>query len=358
MIVEKRNEIQWLRAVAAVEVIIWHSDLLTKHFSTNLISGSFYKPAGGFGVELYFVISGYVICMISPLYPSWRDFILSRILRLYPMYWIFTTLVIIAYLINPRWGRFNPDLLHILKSYAILPQADYPVLGVGWTLEHEMVFYGLVSVVISITGLTTRSKLVLAWSCLALGWLGYVLAPGAVEFVSVSHILSPFMFAFGFGWLVRWIEETGGRGGWAFAVLGAVFATGFWLGDAADRLLLLRIAGAAFVFAVFVVLRSVFSRNNALNRLVWKVGDASFSIYLVHGFLLSIGGKILSLAPPPPEAELLARVVGVLFCVAVGVWIFDAIEKPIDRWLRPRPKDAKQRVVSAGAISTCAGTRS
>ena len=83
---EKRYELQWLRALAASEVVVCHSDLLTKHFSDFRIGSlTWYYPLSGMGVELFFVLSGYIICMRAPSIDNGPRFLLSRILGLYPM---------------------------------------------------------------------------------------------------------------------------------------------------------------------------------------------------------------------------------------------------------------------------------
>ena len=63
-------------------------------------------------------------------------------------------------------------------------------------------------------------------------------------------------------------------------------------------------------------------------------GDASFSIYLSHWFVLSAVGKLLGALQPPAYSAEVVRVLGVAVSVAVGVWIFKVLERPLDLWLR------------------------
>ena len=162
---ERRTEIQWLRGLAATEVVICHSDLVTKHFTSfRLAETSWYQPLLGIGVEVFFMVSGYVICMRAATHPSGGAFLFSRIRRLYPMYWIFTSLVVLAFLINPAWrlNNFDASPLSLLQSYLILPQWRFPILGVGWTLEHEMIFYAFVALMI-VTGVVAFQIPVRFW---------------------------------------------------------------------------------------------------------------------------------------------------------------------------------------------------
>lgn len=345
---ERRTEIQWLRAVAAIEVVLCHSDLLTKQFSASAIARSWYQPFSALGVELFFIVSGYVICMRVQPTDRGGGFLVSRMLRLYPLYWLFTSLAVLAYLLNPAWhlNQFTPDFVSMAKSYLILPQIGFPILGVGWTLEHEMVFYVFVAVMLATAGGGGRARLGFAWLMAALGAVGLAFgglpnpliagAPGAGPNALLSHVFSPFMFAFGFGWLVRLLEGMTplekGANALPFALLAA---GGFALAPSWGVMPGFRLAIAALVFLGFILCRRVFA-DNALNRLVWKLGDASFSIYLSHWFVLSAAGKLLGRFGPPGWLDIPVRVVGIALSVAIGLLFYAMIEKPLDRLLRRR----------------------
>lgn len=334
----KRLDIQWLRALAAGEVVVCHSDLVTKHFSTYFIQKvTWYEPFVGIGVELFFIVSGYVICMRAPSYGTGGAFILGRIKRLFPMYWIFTTLVVGTYLINPVWqlNKFDPGVLSLAKSYLILPQWGFPVLGVGWTLEYEMVFYWVVALALALFGPSGRTVRVVAWSLVAFGFIGCLQGEQPGFGLWAFHIFSPYMFAFAIGWVLRSVVDATpeARLG-AVAALAAVGVASYVMGSGFSDRLLLRIAIAGLIFYAFIAFRSAFRADNALNRLVSKLGDASYSIYLSHWLILSPLGKILGVLQPPPASAGLLRVLGIALSIAIGVWIFAVLEKPIDRWVR------------------------
>ncbi|WP_245973740.1 acyltransferase family protein [Bosea caraganae] len=343
---ERRVEIQWLRALAACEVVVCHSFLLTKHISTNAALPAWYQPFSAMGVELFFIVSGYVICMRIGTSESGWSFLRSRILRLYPMYWLFTSLAVLAYALNSAWrlNNFTPDLVTLAKSYLILPQMGFPILGVGWTLEHEMIFYSSVAAMLLTLGGGTRARLGLAWLMAAFGATGIVFAgvpspviagaPGAGSSAIVSHVFSPFMFAFGLGWLIRSLEGLRPVERALSALPFAAFAlAAFWLAPEWGLHPIYRIGVAAMLFIGFIACRGLFA-DNALNRLVWKLGDASFSIYLSHWFVLSAGGKLLGHFDVPASLVLPARIIGIVLSIAVGVAVFLLVEKPLDRRLR------------------------
>jgi exopolysaccharide production protein ExoZ len=199
----KQNDIQWLRAIAALEVAIWHSDLITKNFSALSVAGDMYRPIGGIGVELFFIVSGYVMCLRVPKYTSGLAFMKARIVRIVPMYWIFTSLVVATYLLHPSWRLNNLTLNFetIVLSYFILPQKRYPLLGVGWSLEHEMIFYATLAVLILAYGaLMRRPRYFVALILGAMGVTGFVFGTGPKPRVWDYHLFSPYMLMFAFGW--------------------------------------------------------------------------------------------------------------------------------------------------------------
>lgn len=336
----KRVDIQWLRAVAAIEVVICHSDLITKHFTDyELASAAWYVPLRGSGVELFFILSGYVICMRAPTYDSAASFLRSRILRLMPMYALFTSLVLIAYFINPAWrlNGFELTVSNIIASYLILPQWEVPIYGVGWTLEHEMMFYGVVALGIACWGVRGPGKVAIGWLLAALGLIGCLQGPPPGNLLA-HHVFSPYMFAFAFGWLLRCTEEMDPAGRWInLGVFTAVAALAHFIGSGFGDGLLLRITFTALLFFGVVAIGQAFQTDNRINRLGTLLGDASFSIYLCHWFVLSAIGKVLADLQPPSLLAEPIRLIGLFASLAVGVLLYKLLEKPIDLWLRRRP---------------------
>jgi peptidoglycan/LPS O-acetylase OafA/YrhL len=350
---ERRTEIQWLRGLAATEVVICHSDLVTKHFTSfRLAESGWYHPFLGIGVEVFFMVSGYVICMRAASHPSGGAFFLSRVRRLFPMYWIFTTLVLLAFVANSAWRLNNFELspTSLLSSYLILPQWGFPILGVGWTLEHEMLFYALVALTMVFWSMKGPAKYVLPWFLAVLGFVGCmqgVPGPGQVDAAAghslwAAHLFSPYMLAFGFGWLIRCAEEmTPTVRTWSVSLYVAFGGLAYLLSTGHGTQLGLRLALAALIFGGFVACRRLFEADSLINRLGWKFGDASFSIYLSHWFVLSGLGKVLGVIEPPAAASGLVRALAVGLCVVIGFAIYAILEKPLDRWLRPRKSSPK-----------------
>ena len=338
MLAKRRNEIQWLRALAASEVVICHSDLIVKHFSDDRLGlHSWYQALGGVGVELFFIVSGYIMCMRAPAVGSYVGFIVSRITRIYPAYWFFTTIAVLVGLVMPAWrlGGFDGDTSELIRSYLILPGWGFPILGVGWTLEYEMIFYVIVTLAMAIGLARGRYSAGLAFVLAGLGFVGCLLGQRTSGSALQFHVFSPYMFAFGVGWLIRSIEQARPR--WqiaGIATYAAIALAAYLAGSEFGDRLVFRISVASIVFGLFIVAQGIFQRDNAINRAVWLVGDASFSLYLSHWFVLSASGKLLGFIGFPAELAWPMRIAGFLLCVAVGIAFFRYLEKPLDRRLR------------------------
>ena len=141
------NNIQNLRALAAYAVVAYHCLIRFLHPADPLGRSYLDLPSGG--VDLFFVISGFVMVHTTrdDETPAW--FATKRIARIVPLYWLATFVVIALVVVRP-WtfsgALLTPD--SILASLFFVPHVDangqaYPILGVGWTLNYEMMFYAL-----------------------------------------------------------------------------------------------------------------------------------------------------------------------------------------------------------------------
>src|SRR5215467_2504234 len=141
--------IQFLRALAAAAVVAFH----VRFDFVNNVSPPGFLPAafnlGAAGVDLFFVISGFVMVYSSeslfgrPNAPA--TFLLRRIVRIVPLYWLMTS-VMLAYVLARGFGPSDASPQLALASYFFIPYrrpsgAMDPLYGIGWTLNYEMFFY-------------------------------------------------------------------------------------------------------------------------------------------------------------------------------------------------------------------------
>ena len=156
----KLQSIQALRGLAALLVVFFHiRSLELKGIAENGLSEAAWIGGvftnGYMGVDLFFVISGFIMVFVTreggtgPKQAA--DFLFARATRIYPVWWAFAGFMA-AYMIvmhglsghGQGWGaisRTQPLVPYLVKSFLLVPQPEFPILGVGWTLVHEMHFY-------------------------------------------------------------------------------------------------------------------------------------------------------------------------------------------------------------------------
>nr|WP_232247679.1 acyltransferase family protein [Pseudomonas putida] len=112
----------------------------------------FDNPVGDFGVDIFFVISGFVMWVTTEgKNKGIREFWVSRILRVAPLYWVFTCVLVAAALLMPSlfFNSRAVDPVFLLKSLFFIPALNpdvgdvTPVYTIGWTLTYEMFFYAI-----------------------------------------------------------------------------------------------------------------------------------------------------------------------------------------------------------------------
>ena len=152
--------IQILRAVAAWLVVYSHFMQLfpTSHLVNN--GWAKYGWLGHFGVDLFFVISGFIMfhSLASRKYSA-KEFFVKRLIRIVPAYWFFTFLMTLFFLLYSKefsytgwsWDSLLASLFFIASKN---PSGIgyFPLLTVGWTLSYEMFFYALLSLCIITCG--------------------------------------------------------------------------------------------------------------------------------------------------------------------------------------------------------------
>ncbi|MEM1150063.1 MAG: acyltransferase [Pseudomonadota bacterium] len=186
----KLHSIQMLRAIAALLVLGFHiravqADTIAELTGEPRIFATWPILENGYaGVDLFFVISGFIMVLVTGSGQRGPGasgvFLLSRAVRIYPIWWLFAG-VMAAYMLV-TYGAVNsgaggwadlagsvPVPEYLWKSFLLVPQEGYPVLSVGWTLVHEMYFYA----VFAVTLLFARRWLwvfLLAWAGLVVGF--------------------------------------------------------------------------------------------------------------------------------------------------------------------------------------------
>jgi exopolysaccharide production protein ExoZ len=321
--------IQALRGAAAILVVMFHAGLRFDPSERTF-------RLGNAGVDIFFVISGFVMWVVATRRPTTPGvFLLHRFIRLVPLYWAFTLLMVaLALMIPAQFPRLMLTPAHIGWSLVFVPHAAPPkghigpVLGQGWTLNFEVLFYLLFSGVLF---LPARQRLAaLAAALVALVGLGFVVA---TPHLPVTTLLSPLLLEFLLGLLLARLFQ-GGRcvpislcwGALAAGVLLLLLGSP----GAADDLARTIQYGVPAALIVFGLVGLEIAGRLRLPVLVLLLGDASYSIYLSHTFMISVLGKIWP-ADLPPIAFILVVTPA---AVAGGVVVYWCGERRILAGLR------------------------
>jgi peptidoglycan/LPS O-acetylase OafA/YrhL len=295
------NGLQILRFVAAMLVVAMH---LTQAISVYVTGqgGAHYWHAGTAGVDIFFVISGFVMTVSTrglPLQAPARwgaawVFMKRRILRIVPLYWFYTLLKAALVLALPALAMKStivPE--HLAASLLFIPAmspwgAVQPTLPVGWTLDFEMLFYTLFTAAIAFGAPRIRF-------CLAV-LLGLFLAGDLFpQFVPLAFYSQTIVFEFILGMCIAHAlmhyRSPAAAVGAAVSLAGFAFIFGFPWSDTSARIFPWGVSAAVIVLGA-VWLEPAMARLPLVRPLSF-LGDASYSIYLSHTFV--VPGAVMAL---------------------------------------------------------------
>lgn len=265
--------IQYLRGIAACGVVVFH------YFDGPIAPAGYHFALGQYGVDLFFVISGFIMFSVARAEPAGR-FLERRLSRIYPLYWIATAIAVALYW---AFDHIHPSGTELVKSLALWPHYSeahrtqiWPVLVPGWSLTYELYFYALFAI-----GLWLRQPAVLpAAIIMAAVAIGALAQPQAAP---LKVMTNPILLEFTAGLMLAWAATTAQR--WLIPALVAALAAGLVLHGLGAEHSNYGVAAAALVGAVAVL--ELRGRLPELVRLR-LLGDASYSIYLFHSPILLV----------------------------------------------------------------------
>jgi len=336
------GNVQALRAIAALMVVVVHAYAVESTYLPGRPWTTPFHILGTYGVDLFFVISGTVMLASTA---TWfgaegapRRFLVRRATRIYPPYWVVTALVLVAYWIVPSaTGEHRSAPPQIPASFLALPQPGEPLLVVGWTLTYELVFYGVFALALTFA---RRFLPLVTGLWLAAALLVHLLGPASNPWVRVLG--SPFDLEFVFGMLIGAAALRG-----TFVAPRALFA----LAVAAVIAVCVATAysGREFLevawwrpFAVGVPMALLIYASLGLEREgllapVWlrTQGDASYALYLWHVPVLGALGLALNHAHLHGTPARFAIVFGgYVLAIVTSLLAYRGIERPLLRLAR------------------------
>ena len=324
--------LQLLRGLAACMVLIGHVIAEAEHFFAIPLIGPLIGDAIPWtrGVDIFFVISGFIITLSATRYAGQPlVFLWRRFLRVAPLYYLFTTLMVVTLLLLP--GAAKDTVLEpgqILSSYLFLPFERYdgriaPVLSLGWTLNYEMFFYALVALSLALP----RPFWAITGLLCGLSLVGVLPLTGTL----FTFWSNPLVLEFLFGIALARLYQRGlvwPSGAWALGLL----ALGLVLLVLLDPTGAPRFIAAGLPAALIVAAGTLFCPDLTLPGQI--IGDASYALYLSHRFTLR--AITLLVLPLLPSSQTAAWIYVALTCGAalvIGIGVHLAIERPLLRAL-------------------------
>lgn len=141
-----------MRFIAAAAIVLGHAIYYT---GERLAPPSVAFPMAGNGVDLFFVISGFVMVVSSESLADkpdgWKRFAIHRLVRIVPLYWAATTLKLLVALLTTGLAlHASVNIWNSIASYLFIPSYNgihiHPIFHPGWTLNFEMFFYTLFAI--------------------------------------------------------------------------------------------------------------------------------------------------------------------------------------------------------------------
>jgi peptidoglycan/LPS O-acetylase OafA/YrhL len=164
---DRINEIDLLRFIAAIAVLCFHYSFRGHAYDDlSLMSYPWIIPAakyGYLGVQLFFMISGFVIFMTATN-ANLKSFAISRIVRLYPAFWACCTITFIAILLMGN-GRFSATFTQYLANMTMLSEfMNVPSIdGAYWSIFIEIRFYLLIAILLAFKQMRNAEYFMIAW---------------------------------------------------------------------------------------------------------------------------------------------------------------------------------------------------
>jgi len=336
----KIQNIQALRGVAVLLVLARH--LLVMEI--NYGGGNVWLPeilkAGDGGVDLFFVISGFIMVHISrgrfQRPGAFGSFLYRRAARIFPLYWVFSFVLLAVFFVAPAWvPAMQKGQVDLFASFLLLPQFVLPLLGPGWTLEHEVYFYLMFAVALLLPE-RWLSQFLLLWGLgVAAGYNIYSTNQALLGNATIKMITNPLTIEFVLGACVA-LAIRGGwrRGDWLCLIGGALLlpVSLLWIDPLDVEGLRFFSFGLPTLLIVYGAV-SLESRSRfQFPRWLQAIGDASFSIYLSHILVVSALGHIWrTIGQRALWDHALAILIMIAAALGCGLAIYRWIEQPLLR---------------------------
>lgn len=314
------KELDVLRGIAALNVVVFH---YTSKFRLNFghdYPAKFDWDIGKYGVELFFMISGFVIFMSLQGKTTLEDFAYKRFSRLYPTYWICVCLTFLIVNLSQDPKMESNSISVLLMNFTMI-QGVFSIKSVDgayWSLIPELFFYAFMGVLFQLKLLSKVRTIALVWLTLMISNSLFTLPFGAY-FLNLQYGM--FFLAGILFYKIKYNE-----GDWhEHALIGLCFLAGM-----VENPTLTCFGVFLFIFCLFYLF--VYGK---LEMLTWKpfvfLGYISYPLYLLHQ---NIGFVLMRKLGQYISNELLVIFIGIITMITIAWLVTRFLEKPILHFLR------------------------
>ena len=324
---KKINNLQALRAFAALNVVCYHITTISDNYGYGLDYLKFIVGWGYSGVDIFFVLSGFIMVYmlrnggVAPI-----PFIIERLTRVVPFYWLLTIIFFFfEYTFPSLFENIDHDLLtHTLFSLFFFSQAflgRMPVLFDGWSLEYEVLFYTCIAIGLSF------SKNALAFLIVT------IIISFLIIFCSIDAIAFEFLLGVLLGSIYLHIKKN---------IKLQLFSLFLGLTLYLLTIKTFRLSNEIFSHKILMyglpslmIIYGLLDIKQIKEGILTKLGDASFSIYLLQVFTIPTFYKILKyIKIADVVSNDLLAIACLLITVVGGYIIYELIEIHLMRWSR------------------------
>ncbi len=335
--------IQVLRGFAALMIVFHHVQDQSLQFKSIWPT-----EVGQAGVDLFFVISGFVMVFVTQRRErSSTQFLAMRAARIIPIYWFYTLGAALLMFVLPQLFRSNElTLRHVVLSLLFIPHqsgADSisPIVKQGWTLNYEVFFYVLFAIAMAIS---LRRRVLLSVGVLVIFTLvGYAMQYSGVSFGTADFYFANIILEFAFGMLIAKVYLLGMLEK-VYPIVGFIAVPAGFLAmvlldplyDSSNRAFVYGLPAVLIISGALVIE----NRRQAMRMPALQfIGDASYSIYLVHGFPIAALRVLWPHGPFLMQGVLsfvLFLLISCILAVGFGGLSYYAIERTSLRYLRKK----------------------
>jgi exopolysaccharide production protein ExoZ len=342
---KKINAIQVLRGLAAISVVLYHLPIIEKKYS----GGDTWLPqlleTGRSGVDLFFVISGFIMFTITQPYLGGgmksREFLWRRFVRIYPNYWFYLFITLAVFLVQPAYVNASQgSKFNFLHSFLLLPSETLPLLLVAWSLTFEVFFYCVFAVLLKFRQRTMMVCLV--------GWLLFLVIANLFIQVKpqplIELLISPYPVEFICGAFAAWLVSKQIIQRKTTVLLSVVSALiiillpylyqhyyggGYFSGRRALMQMLIFGPAYSVILLAMVSLEKLYKVN--FPKLLVVLGDVSYTLYLSQLLVMGAIGRLWAAWFQYPGTMIDNLLVCALILVALIVYsllAYKYIERP------------------------------